>query len=68
MFQRLLDEALEAWTRDGGWAAFTADALAALQDVVERLPKGRDAVVVTIRRRCISLSSIARIPSGIKPD
>ena len=28
-FQRLLDEALEAWTRDGGWAAFTADALAA---------------------------------------
>ena len=41
VFQRLLDEALEAWTRDGGWAAFTADALAALQDVVERLPKGR---------------------------
>jgi broad specificity phosphatase PhoE len=47
VFQRLLDEALEAWTRDGGWAAFTADALAALQDVVERLPKGRDAVVVS---------------------
>jgi broad specificity phosphatase PhoE len=46
-FQRLLDEALEAWTRDGGWAAFTADALAALQHVVERLPKGRDAVVVS---------------------
>jgi broad specificity phosphatase PhoE len=46
-FQRLLDEALEAWTRDGGWAAFTADALAALQDVAEALPKGRDAVVVS---------------------
>jgi broad specificity phosphatase PhoE len=47
VFQRLLDEALDAWTRDGGWAAFTADALAALHDVVERLPKGRDAVVVS---------------------
>ena len=46
-FQRLLDEALEAWTRDGGWAAFTADALAALQDVAERAPKGHDAVVVS---------------------
>ena len=46
-FQRLLDEALEAWTRDGGWAAFTADALAALQDVAEPAPKGRDAVVVS---------------------
>ena len=46
-FQRLLDEALEAWTRDGGWAAFTADALAALQDVAEAVPKGRDAVVVS---------------------
>jgi broad specificity phosphatase PhoE len=45
--QRLLDEALEAWTRDGGWAAFTADALAALQDVAEAAPKGRDAVVVS---------------------
>jgi broad specificity phosphatase PhoE len=47
VFQRLLDEALDAWTRDGGWAAFTADALAALHDVVERLPKGRDAVVIS---------------------
>jgi broad specificity phosphatase PhoE len=46
-FQRVLDEALEAWTRDGGWAAFTADALAALQDVAEAVPKGRDAVVVS---------------------
>jgi broad specificity phosphatase PhoE len=46
-FQRLLDEALEAWTRDGGWAAFTADALAALQDVADAVPKGRDAVVVS---------------------
>jgi broad specificity phosphatase PhoE len=46
-FQRLLDEALEAWTRDGGWAAFTADALAALQDVAEAAPQGRDAVVVS---------------------
>ena len=45
--QRLLDEALAAWTRDGGWAAFTADALAALQDVAERAPKGHDAVVVS---------------------
>ena len=39
-FQRLLDEALEAWTRDGGWAAFTADALAALQDVAEAAAEG----------------------------
>ena len=46
-FQRLLDEALEAWSRDGGWAAFSADALAALHDVTDRLPKGRDAVVVS---------------------
>jgi broad specificity phosphatase PhoE len=46
-FQRLLDEALEAWTRDGGWATFTADALAALQDVADGVPEGRDAVVVS---------------------
>jgi broad specificity phosphatase PhoE len=47
VFQRLLDEALEAWSRDGGWAAFADDALAALQDVTDRLAKGRDAVVVS---------------------
>ena len=46
-FQGLLDEALKAWTRDGGWAAFTADALAALRDVADAVPKGRDAVVVS---------------------
>jgi broad specificity phosphatase PhoE len=46
-FQGLLDEALDAWSRDGGWAAFTADALAALQDLTDRLPRGRDAVVVS---------------------
>ena len=45
-FQRLLDEALRRWSRDGGWAAFSADALAALHDVTDRPPKGRDAVVV----------------------
>ena len=45
-FQRLLDEALQPWTRTRG-AAFTADALAALQDVAEAVPKGRDAVVVS---------------------
>jgi broad specificity phosphatase PhoE len=47
VFQRLLDEALEAWSLDGGWAAFAADAVAALHDVADRLPKGRDAVVVS---------------------
>jgi broad specificity phosphatase PhoE len=47
VFQRLLDEALEAWSRDGGWAGFAGDAVAALHDVADRLPKGRDAVVVS---------------------
>lgn len=39
-FQGLLDEALEAWSRDGGWAAFSADALAALHDVRHRAEPG----------------------------
>jgi len=46
-FQRLLDEALKAWSRDGEWATFAADAMAALHDVTQGLPKGRDAVVVS---------------------
>lgn len=49
-FQRLLDEALAAWSEDSGdagWASFAADAVAALCEVAGRLPKGRDAVVVS---------------------
>lgn len=49
-FQVLLDEALRAWSGadgDAGWAGFAGGALAALHELVARLPRGRDAVVVT---------------------
>ena len=61
-FQHLLDEALDAWSRDGGWAAFTADALAALQDVTDRLPRGRDAVVVSSGFRQTKICSVSPGP------
>jgi broad specificity phosphatase PhoE len=49
-FQGLLDEALTAWSTDAddpGWAEFTGRAAAALDELVARLPAGRDAIVVT---------------------
>lgn len=49
-FQVLLDEALTAWSGDAddaGWTSFAANATAALQELADRLPRGRDAVVVT---------------------
>ena len=46
-FQLLLDEALAAWSSDGGWAAFAGNAAAALRDLAAALPSGRDAIVVT---------------------
>jgi len=47
--QVLLDQALAAWVADpdGDWASFSGGALAALDDLVQRLGRGRDAVVVT---------------------
>ena len=47
--QGLLDAALRAWVDDpaGGWDAFSGGAAAALDALLEGLPKGRDAVVVT---------------------
>lgn len=49
-FQALLDEALTAWSADpadDGWARFAGGAAAALRELADRLPAGRDAVVVT---------------------
>ncbi|MGD9531736.1 histidine phosphatase family protein [Pseudonocardia sp.] len=46
-FQALLDVALAAWDADGGWAGFADGAAAALAELADRLPRGRDAVVVT---------------------
>ena len=49
-FQRRLDEALATWVRadaPDGWAAFAGGAVAALEDLVETLGRGRDAVVAT---------------------
>jgi broad specificity phosphatase PhoE len=48
--QRLLDAALLAWVQDGdagGWPAFSGGALAALDELLAGLEKGRDAVVFT---------------------
>ena len=48
--QGLLDAALLAWVQDGdegGWPAFSGGALAALQELVDGLDKGQDAVVFT---------------------
>ena len=47
--QVLLDEALAAWVSDaaGDWAAFSGGAAAALQELVQQLGRGRDAVVFT---------------------
>ena len=47
--QVLLDEALAAWTADprGDWADFAGGALAALDELVGGLGRGRDAVVFT---------------------
>lgn len=47
--QHLLDAALRAWVDDpdGGWGAFAGGASAALDELLDQLPKGRDAVVVT---------------------
>ena len=47
--QGLLDDALHAWVRDtdGGWPAFAEGAAAALAELIESAPPGRDAVVFT---------------------
>lgn len=47
--QHLLDAALLAWTgdADGGWPAFSGGAVAALEELVADLGRGRDAVVFT---------------------
>ena len=48
--QRLLDAALRAWIGaggPGGWPAFSSGAVAAVDDLVAGLPRGRDAVVAT---------------------
>jgi broad specificity phosphatase PhoE len=47
--QGLLDDALHAWVRDddGTWPQFAHGATAALAELVETVPAGRDAVVFT---------------------
>lgn len=47
--QALLDLALAEWVADasGDWAAFAGRARAALDDLVDGLPSGRDAIVFT---------------------
>lgn len=47
--QPLLDAALAAWIGDpaGGWPAFRDGAVAAVRELADGLPPGRDAVVVT---------------------
>ncbi|TYP90284.1 histidine phosphatase family protein [Blastococcus xanthinilyticus] len=48
--QRLLDAALRSWIAAGdadGWPAFSAGALAAVDDVVTGLAPGQDAVIAT---------------------
>ncbi|CCG03811.1 histidine phosphatase family protein [Blastococcus saxobsidens] len=48
--QRLLDAALRSWIAAGepdGWPAFSSGAVAAVEELVARLPRGRDAVVAT---------------------
>ncbi|WP_346618667.1 histidine phosphatase family protein [Blastococcus montanus] len=48
--QRLLDGALRSWIAAGdadGWPSFSTGAVAAVDDLVARLPPGRDAVVAT---------------------
>ncbi|AXV07954.1 Phosphoglycerate mutase family protein [Euzebya pacifica] len=49
-FQAVLDTALSRWVTDDaadGWRAFSGGAVAALEELVEGLEPGRDAVVAT---------------------
>lgn len=77
-FQLLLDAALKDWITGllPGWSHFATGVIEVLQETVEGLPRGGDAVVVTssgvIATICASLLSVpdsqGRRPSGPHPD